>query len=90
MNPYWALTATVLGVLLLAYCTYSTDRASQDIDRAFESIDQEACYAAGYDAGLSGREQATGPHDNEDCAKGFEAGFAQGRQTYRSYQGVFD
>ena len=90
MNPYWALAATVLGVLLLAYCTYSTDRASQDIDRAFESIDQEACYAAGYDAGLSGRAQASGPDDNADCAKGFEAGFAQGRQMHRSYQGVFD
>ena len=90
MNPYWALAATVLGVLLLAYCTYSTDRASQDIDRAFESIDQEACYAAGYDAGLSGRQQASGPDDNEEFAKGFEAGFAQGRQTYRSYEGVFD
>jgi hypothetical protein len=90
VNPYWALTATVLGVMLLAYCTYSTDRATQDIDRAFESIDQEACCAAGYNAGLSGRQQASGPDDNEDCARGFEAGFAQGRQTYRAYQGVLD
>lgn len=90
MNPYWALTATVLGVLLLAYCTNSTDRTSQDIDRAFESFGQEACYAAGYDAGLSGREQATGPGDNEDCAQGFEAGFAEGQRTYQAYEGVFD
>ena len=90
MNPYWALAATVIGVLLLAYCTYSTDRASQDIDRAFESFDQEACYAAGYDAGMSGLAQANGPDDNVDCARGFEAGFAAGRQLYRSYEGVYD
>ena len=90
MNPYWALTATVLGVLLLAYCTYSIDRSSQDIDRAFESIDQEACYAAGYDAGLSGLQQASGPDDNEDCAKGFETGFAEGRRTNQAYEGLLD
>jgi hypothetical protein len=90
VNPYWALAATVIGVLLLAYCTYSTDRASQDIDRAFESFDQEACYAAGYDAGLSGRTRASGPDDNADCAIDFEAGFAAGRQLYQSYEGVYD
>ena len=87
MNNYWALAAAVFGVLLLAYCTYSTDQASQDLDRAFESFDQEACYAAGYDAGLSGREQASGPDDNKDCAKWFEAGFADGRRTYQAYEG---
>ena len=90
MNPYWALAATALGVLLLAYCTYSTDRAGQDLDRAFESFDQEACYAAGYDAGLSGREQASGPNDNADCARWFETGFSEGRRTYQAYEGVFD
>lgn len=86
MNAYWALGATVIGVLLLAYCSYSTDRASQDIDQAFESFDQEACYAAGYDAGMSGLTQASGPADDEDCARGFEAGFAAGRQFYRLYE----
>jgi hypothetical protein len=90
VNTYWALAAAILGVLFLAYCTYSVDKASRDLDHAVDSFDQQACYAAGYDAGLSGRRQATGPDDNADCARWFEAGFAEGRRTYQSYEGSLD
>jgi hypothetical protein len=90
MEWHWPLAVVVLGVLLFAYCTYSLDRSSRDLDRALESLDKEACYQAGYNAGLAGLERASASDDNPGCASSFEEGFADGRRVYDAYDHWLD
>jgi len=90
MDLRWPLAVVVVAVLLFAYCTYSADRSSRSIDRALDAFDQQACYEAGYNAGLAGREQPGGPSDNPDCVRSLESGYADGRRTYDAYESILD
>ena len=61
MDLRWPLAVVVVAVLLFAYCTYSVDQSSRSLDRALDSLDQQACYEAGYNAGLDRRAAAERP-----------------------------
>jgi len=86
----WPLAVVIVAVLLFAYCTYSADQSSRSLDRALDAFDQQACYEAGYNAGLAGGPQPSGPSDNLDCTRSLEAGYADGRRTYEAYEGLLD
>lgn len=88
MDPRWPLAIVVVAVLLFAYCTYSAHQSSRSIDRALDAFDQQACYEAGYNAGLAGGRQPSGPSDNPDCVRSLESGYADGRRTYDAYEGL--
>jgi hypothetical protein len=89
MELHWPLAIVIVAVLLFGYCTYSAQQSSRSIDRALDSFDEMACYEAGYNAGLAGREQPSGPSDNPDCVRFLESGYADGRQTYDAYGGLY-
>jgi len=88
MDWHWPLAIVVVAVLLFGYCTYSAEQSSRSLDRALESFDQQACYEAGYNAGLAGGQRPSGPSDNPDCARSLESGYADGRRTYDAYEGL--
>ena len=90
MDWHWPLAIVVVAVLLFGYCTYSAEQSSRSLDRALESFDQQACYEAGYNAGLAGSQGPSGPSDNPDCVRSLESGYADGRRTYDAYEGLVE
>jgi hypothetical protein len=90
MDWHWPLAIVIVAALFFAYCTYSTQQGSRSIDRALDSLDQQACYEAGYNAGLGGGTQPNGPGDDPDCTRWLESGYADGRRTYDAYEGLLD
>jgi hypothetical protein len=88
MDLRWPLAVVIVAVLLFAYCTYSADQSSRSLDRALDSLDQQACYEAGYNAGVAGAQRPIGPSDQPDCARSLESGYADGRRTYDAYEGL--
>jgi hypothetical protein len=87
MEWHWPLAIIVVAALLFGYCTYSANQSSRSIDRALDTFDQQACYEAGYNAGLGGGPPPRGPSDNPDCVRSLESGFADGRRSYDAYEG---
>ena len=90
MDLRWPLAVVIVAVLLFAYCTYSVEQSSRSVDRALDSFDQQACYEAGYNAGLAGGPQPSGPSDNPDCVRSLESGYSDGRRTYDAYEGLLE
>jgi hypothetical protein len=86
MDWHWPLAIIIVATLLFAYCTYSTQQGSQSIDRALDSLDQQACYEAGYNAGLAGGPQPRGPADNPDCVRSLQSGYETGRQAFDAFE----
>ncbi len=92
MTWNWPLAVVVVAVLLFAYCAYSTHEASRSLDRALndDSWTQQRCYAAGYDAGLSGEPAPQTDSGDDECARWLQIGFSDGRAAYEAYEDLLD
>ena len=69
MNWYWPLAVLILGVLLFSYCTYTANKAGRSLDSGLDSLDNQACYQAGYNAAFAGRSEAPTSGVGEECAR---------------------
>ena len=89
MNWYWPLAVLILGVLLFSYCTYTANKAGRSLDSGLDSLDNQACYQAGYNAAFAGRSEAPTSGGDEECARWLDSGFADGRRIYKAYEEPF-
>ncbi len=82
MNLTWPLAVVIVALLFFGYCAYSTQRATESIDRALdETWTQQRCYALGFEAATTHEELAPAD-DGEECARWFSLGFADGQRAY--------
>jgi len=89
VNWHWPLALVIVALIFFAYCAYSTREATRSVDHALDTFAQQACYQAGYNAGLS--EHPPSPsEDSDECDRWFEMGLSDGRKTYKDYEELLD
>jgi|GEM_PF-5924588 len=78
----WPLVVVILALLLFGYCVYSVRETTRTVDRVLEDENwtNQRCYAAGYEAALA--ERTPQRPEDEECARWFQTGFADGQRAY--------